>query len=531
MEGRTTSEFQPEVFRGEGEAERDVSKESPLLFENEKERDHPTEDSSDVVDRDLEESSNKEKGEMSEGSSQGVQEATSSPQFCSKHQRWVETILQECPDECSEELQHQPSVSFSSPLFQSSSSVNSSQDLTPSDLVPCPPDQHCPPVQSPTPLQTTAKTCEQANPEDLLSSGSPEGSSSQRERCSRDTLLPASLSPVVRLVDIASASGVYLPFNGRQASINDFTANEQTVSASSPHVTSSLHLHTSRSNAILQETTRDCALDQSNTVNPLNTTNQVQTAPGSQDAFTSISCQRAPWQSFSRLSRKFRRACTTKGQLQALDSQKPVADQLAPTALLTSCLSLPNNLKAFGPPTQDASTSQSGTRQFHLSEESSQQVLPQSSVKHRLQARGPCPSKSPPHTVAFATSNSDCKADRRKASRDQGAQLRLSVGSQAVLLQSKLLQPYVSLSRLSSQDCYRRTKGRCLARYVESVAQVSSDEEEEDADSSFDLNILYSSYSSSNGEDASDFDPDYKPCIKKKRLVLEYEAARTSFYV
>ncbi|CAN9498682.1 unnamed protein product [Ophioblennius macclurei] len=48
-------------------------------------------------------------------------------QFCSKHLRWVRTILQECPDDC-------PTVS--PPLLPSSSSTASSQDLTPSDLVP-----------------------------------------------------------------------------------------------------------------------------------------------------------------------------------------------------------------------------------------------------------------------------------------------------------------------------------------------------------------------------------------------------------
>lgn len=66
---------------------------------------------------------------------EGLQEATPPPQFCSKHGRWVETILQNCSDQAEE-----PSPASASPLLFLSSSGSSSDDLTPSDLVP----QHTP---------------------------------------------------------------------------------------------------------------------------------------------------------------------------------------------------------------------------------------------------------------------------------------------------------------------------------------------------------------------------------------------------
>ncbi|KAM8861434.1 uncharacterized protein ACB058_008253 [Synchiropus picturatus] len=57
----------------------------------------------------------------------------SSPQFCSRHRRWVQSILSECPAESSDPGPISP------PLFQSSPSGSSSQELTPSGLLPLPP--------------------------------------------------------------------------------------------------------------------------------------------------------------------------------------------------------------------------------------------------------------------------------------------------------------------------------------------------------------------------------------------------------
>ncbi|XP_075993419.1 uncharacterized protein LOC142988205 isoform X2 [Genypterus blacodes] len=69
------------------------------------------------------------------------EEAASSPQFCSKHRRWVRSILWACPDD-----QLLLQAGQSPPLFRSSSSssTSSSLDLTPSGLVP-PPASHSDP--------------------------------------------------------------------------------------------------------------------------------------------------------------------------------------------------------------------------------------------------------------------------------------------------------------------------------------------------------------------------------------------------
>lgn len=528
-----------------------MSEDCPLLLENENDSDvrrhKQTEKDGDVVKRVEEES--------------GVQESATLPQFCSKHQRWVKSILQECPDECSEELLLQANVSSSPPLFQSSSSTSTSQDLTPSDLIPSPPDHQHPPSLTST-LQTAAQASEQANPEDKLSSGSP-GSASDTSKTaplpqpfsSRDTLLPALLSPVIQLIDIACIRGIYPTFKPHQESPNLFTTsnNKHAASTYSPQVRISPHRHTSGNDAIPQGTMKDSAFGQPETVAPTNhlsTTHKVQTAPVSQDASTSTSCQPPTRQSSSRLSRNFRRACTTTRHSQAPGrfSQNPVAEQFekAPTTFCISCPPLPNDFKVSGPPTQDASTStsQSGTlstvctaNQIPLPAKSSRQVVSQSSIKAHPRTHNISPRQSktlPCAAVVSSTSNSNCLAVRSDSSRR--AQLRLSLPSQAVLLQSKLLQPYVHLTRLSAQECHRVTEGRSSTGCVECVVQGSSDdndddrrkEEEEVADSSFDLNCLYSSHSSSSAsEDSLDCDPDYKPHIKKKRLLLEYETARS----
>lgn len=527
VEVKTTSACQQAVFRGEEKANQDVSKDSPLLLETDKDSDAGTHMDQDnkLAKRLEEESSHEEKDKISQGNSDGVQRASSSPQFCLKHQRWVKSILQQCPDECSEELQLQARVSLSPLLFQSSSSVTSSQDLTPSNLVP--------PAQTSTYPQI-AKACEQANPEDKLSSRM-ESNISQMEPLLQpssptDTPLPALLLPVVRLVDIASVRGTF------HASSNPFTAssNKLAASISSPHTLSSIHYYTSNA-ATHPETTKNCTFDQSDTFSPINPVNPTQLQSGYPGAPISTSSQppTKKKKSFSRLSRKFRRACATKRQSQAQDrsNQNPVAEKIkmVPTAFLTNGPSL-DDFTVSWPPTQDASTSKSGTsspvsspHQNHLSSSSlsssllslSQQVSQIGIISH-FQSSLPC-------TVASFTFNPNNMADGSETTSVQRDQLRLSLPSQAVLLQSKLLQPYVSLNRLSSQDCHQMTKGRSSTRHVE-------EEAEEDVDSSFDLHVLYSSYSSSSSEDSRVCDPDYKPRINKKRLLLEYEAARNPIH-
>ncbi|KAM8890947.1 uncharacterized protein AB9W97_011709 [Spinachia spinachia] len=118
------------------------------------------------------------------------QEASASPQFCSKHQRWVRSILQECPDARSDELLPRADVSSSPLLFLSSSpDCPSSEDLTPSDIIQCPPDQQRPPPQTSTNLLTAVQASE---------------GSAERLLSSRDTDVSTRASPVGRLTDIAS---------------------------------------------------------------------------------------------------------------------------------------------------------------------------------------------------------------------------------------------------------------------------------------------------------------------------------------
>ncbi|XP_071346139.1 uncharacterized protein [Trachinotus anak] len=500
-----------EVFKVGEEATHEVSKDSPFLLENDNHSDvrryQQTKEDGEVIKRVEEESSDKERQETSQRSRECVREAASSPHFCSKHHRWVKSILQECPDECSEELLLQANVSSSPTLFQSSSSTSSSQDLTPSDLIPCPPDQQYPPSQTTTHPQIAVQQSEQANPKDERSSGLASDTSpieSLLQPSSGDTRLPALLSPVVRLIDIASVRRRYPAFNPNQASPNHFIMSSNKQAASNSGVLTSLHCHTSRN--------KDSTVDQLENVaptNPPNTASKLQTPPASHDASTSFSCETQTLQSFSRPLRKLRRACTTTRHSQTLDgfSQNLSAEQFEKAPTTSACTA----------------------NKILLSTKSSRQLVPQNSIKPHPQTDNTSPFQS---IVVSSTSNSDRLADRSESRRVCRAQLRLSLQSQAVLLQSTLLQPYVSLSRLSAQECYRVTEGRSSARHTEPVLRGSNDVErekvEEDLDSSsFDVNTLYSSHSSSSdSEDLLSCDPDYNPRIKKKRLLLEYESTR-----
>ncbi|XP_039987857.1 uncharacterized protein LOC120792685 isoform X2 [Xiphias gladius] len=492
-------------FKGGEEASQEVSKDSPLLWEK----------SNSHVRR--------------------HQKTNEDGEFCSRHQRWVNSILQECPDECSEELLLQANVSLSPPLFQSSSSsTSSSQDLTPSDLIPCPSDQQDTPSQTTTHPQTAAQVSDQANPKDKQSSGSASNTSqteSLPQPSSRDNLLPTLLSPVVRLVDIASFRKSYPIFKPHQASANHFmSSNKQAASASSPQVLTSPHCHTSRN--------KDSAFDLLESVaptNPPNTTYKLQTASVSHDTSAFTSCQKPTLRSFSRLSRKLKWAFTATRHSRSLDvnvGQNPSAEQFkkAPATFQMSYLPL-HNCSVSWTSIHDASTSasQSGilssfctSNQIPSSTKSSRQIVPQNSIEPHPQTHnmGPFQSKTLPYsTVISSTSKSDCLAVRSETCRVRRAQPRLSLPSQAVLLHSTLLQPYVSLTRLSAQECYQVTMRRSSARHLEPMLQGSNGEErkkkeEEDSDSSFDLNTLYTSHSSSSDtEDSFDCDPDYKPCI------------------
>ncbi|XP_033944108.1 arginine-glutamic acid dipeptide repeats protein isoform X2 [Pseudochaenichthys georgianus] len=433
--------------------------------------------------------------DMSRSSSGGVQEAPPSPQFCAKHQRWVESILQQCPEECSEELRD--NVSVSPLLFQSPSSNTTSQDFTPSGLTPSPFDQELPPSETCTHLQT-------ANPEQ---SSAPPGSSADPVLLPspRDTQLPPHSTPAVRLLDITYFRRFCHLSKPHQAPFHPSTVSlhQQDACCSRLQVPTSPRCRTSGNTA----SAGGAMLVQHA---PQNTTRQVLTA-GSQRASAPTSCQPPLKQSFSKLSRKYRWPC--------IDSRaSPVLDRLNQN----TCPTVPE-LSVPRPPTEEAS------RAASPSSTSSQPVVPQNSFKPPAQnAIHVQPSYST--VVVSSPPPPEAPVVRVESSRVRRDGLRLSLHSQAVLLQSRLLQPCVPLSRLSAQECYRMTGWRSSSRGSEPGVRGRHDdngreEEEEEEEGAFDPNILYSSYSSSSADDS--MDPDYKPCLKKRRLLLEYETART----
>ncbi|KAG7231074.1 hypothetical protein INR49_025104, partial [Caranx melampygus] len=98
----TVQAFQPLVCEGGEGAVPKLSRDSPTLSESDNHLDvrthQQTEEDGEVIIGMEEESSDKDRLEASE-------RARDSPShFCSKHQRWVKSILQECPVECSQDL-------------------------------------------------------------------------------------------------------------------------------------------------------------------------------------------------------------------------------------------------------------------------------------------------------------------------------------------------------------------------------------------------------------------------------------------
>ncbi|XP_020498246.2 serine-rich adhesin for platelets [Labrus bergylta] len=501
------------------ETDQGVSKDSCFLLENDNgsglRRCQQTEENCEVVKRIDEESNNEEKVETGQRGIEGAQKATSFPQFCSKHQRWVKSILQACPNECSQELQLQSNVSSSPALFLSSSSGSSSGDLTPSGLIPLAPDQQHPPSQ------TSIMASEQANPENNQTSGSTVTSGTEPRHTS-DALQLGLLSPVVRLIDIATIRGFSPHFKWQKAL-----------------PTRKL---TSRDDAMHRKTLKYSLLNQPKALErktPEYTTHEVQSAPVTGDVSTSTYCWQFTRQHSSRPLRKCRLACPSNIYAALQTGDRVSRSTLAQTTCPNSFPLLRQELNTSVTPTKDSmtSTSQSGTlnttrpaNQIPLNTESSQQVVLQNSInshpeRHTITTHVP---------VVSTSSNSNSLSVSPETSRAQRAELRLSLNSQAMLLQSKLLQPYVSLVRLSRQECF----GGSISStgHVEAVVQDSNGDNSEDyrmeagedADSSFDVNVLYSSFSSSSdGENPLDCDPDYKPSRKKKIFFLEYETARS----
>ncbi|XP_008291820.1 flocculation protein FLO11 [Stegastes partitus] len=402
-----------------------------------------------------------EETESRKNISGGVQEALSSPQFCSRHQRWVKSILRECPDESSAELQLQANISSSPLLFLSSSSNSSSPDLTPSDLVPCPPG-----LLSQTPADL------KENP----SSGSTVSGAEPRPSSSRNLLL----SPVVRLVDVASFRGRCAAFRPHPTFPDCFIICKQAASASSPQIPAPA------------------------------------ASPASEDVPTPPNCQPTA-HSVSRLSPTCREA-TTRSL-----TRKPVASASSPQIVLVAA--------------QDGTCS----TDYEPTRPTSSRLKTTAALRGNPLVQMTCPaSSSPPppdwSLSSFRSANTSSATSSRPLV-PQTSQLetlplcsanrqpRLSLPSQAVLLRSKLLQPSVGLTRLSGTECNRATNGRASIGRKESTEEGSGgDERTQDADSLFDVNHLFSS---SGSEDSPDSDPDYRPPIKKTRLLLEYENAES----
>lgn len=200
-------------------------------------------------------------------------------------------------------------------------------------------------------------------------------------------------------------------------------------------------------------------------------------------------------------TRMFRHSCPAKRPLQALQGDSFESPSFG---FMTSCSSSSSNGGGSGP-LWSTCTSLPQCSAHHAA----------SSADKSASSTGSC--RRPQRLSAFqllAGTDSSLSSDsvRCESSPVQRPQLKMSLSCQAALLQSKLFQPYVSLTRLRSE---RRSfePGRG---------------EEEDSCCSFDPNTLYSSYSSSSGgDDSLVYDPDYKPRTTKKQLLLEYEAART----
>ncbi|XP_030586828.1 uncharacterized protein LOC115781337 [Archocentrus centrarchus] len=460
---QTPPDLQPEVLRGDEEDPQDVSTHSDVQGH-----------------RRLEEGD-----EVNETAEEDVQEAAPTPQFCSKHLRWVKSILRECCDELSEEPLLKTNASSSPLLFQSSSSTSSSHDLTPSDLIP--PDRR----QTPSPLQAAAQASRPA--------GSPRSASDTSHSktppqalCSTHSALPALQSPPLRQGDICSFGRGRKPHQALPDQVL-LAASSRSEMLSSPH------------SGNLKET--------------LASTNNS-------------SSPRCPTPTrHAGLPRKFRQVCTTNRHQQLFEGFSQNSEQFqVPSAFQMGVPPTASDVSVSGPPTQitlvstsqsESSSSACAASGIPSSSKSSKKVVPQSSIgRHRHSQK----QTRPPSGPTRRSTHSSSASNRSKSSRTQ---LKLSLQSQAVLLQSKLLQPCVSLTRLSAQECHL---WRVTASLGEPAEQGSSSEErreedEEDTQSSFDVNTLYTT-SSSDGGQSPDCDPDYNPHITKKALLLEYERAR-----
>lgn len=364
---------------------------------------------------------------------ESLQEAKTPPQYCSKHGKWVETILKHCTDQ-TEQLSPAPASPL---LFLSSSS--SSDDLTPSNLV-----LQDAPSQSSRVSRAAAEGAAHTSDEEKSSCG----------WTVDDSQTQGLLQPFCP-GDTASTKGACDQFAPPQASPDD-----------------------SSNRAAIHVGARDSGTP----------TQTGQTPPASIVS-----------QFLHEDSGKFGLGCPAKRPRKASQGDSFVA----PSSCFTASFS--GNGGGSGPLASTCTPSLV--------------FFPQCSAHHISTSGDSSPSSTGscrrPQTLQPAGgTNASLSSDplRCESSPVQRPQLKMSLSCQAALLQSKLFQPYVSLTRLSSEQRSPQPGGG----------------QEEDPCCSFDLNSLYSSYSSSSGgDDSLVYDPDYKPRITKKQLLLEYEAART----
>lgn len=335
-------------------------------------------------------------------SDEGLLEAAPPPQFCSKHGRWVETILQHCTDQA-EALSPAPASPL---LFLSSSSGSSSDDLTPSNLVP----QRAPSQSS------GVYTSDEGWADDASQTRGP--------------LQPFSSA---RITPTNGSRDLFAP---PQASPDDSTIHEGARDGGTPMQTVTL------------------VSQQPPTPKP--------------EASTVFSAAKRPLQplhgdSFEAPSTGFMTSCASSSSNGG--GSEPLVSTCTPDHASPSAESSPSDAGSCRRPQRLSAP---------VSPDSTDASLPSDPVRR--------------------------------------PQLKMSLSCQATLLQSKLFQPYVSLTRLSAEQRSSPPGGG----------------EEEHPCGSFDPNTLYSSYSSSSGgDDSLIYDPDYKPSTTKKQLLLEYEAART----
>ncbi|XP_029992429.1 uncharacterized protein LOC115420940 isoform X2 [Sphaeramia orbicularis] len=520
-------------------------------------------------EHDEEEGHESDRGEDLGGTSPGP---VDSPQFCSKHQRWVKNILRQCPDECSEELLVQSVVSTSPPLFQSSNSTSSSEDLTPSDLPFSSHQQHRSPQTSNNP-PTNAQDKPDCEPAQSSSSG--------------HLPLPPLWSPVVRLIDITSVRRLHPLLNPNPAS------PDGTSPAGLKAITSPRRQSKRWARNILRQCPDECSEDllvqsvvstspllfqSSNSMSssedltpsdllfsphqqqrsPQTSNNPPTNAQDKPDCGPALSSSSGHlllpplWSPVVRLI-----DITTIRRLHPFLNPNPASpDEASPAGLkaITSPRRQSNPIISTqtGPERQNPASSSrcpstNLSRRSRLMSNTNQSQRPRPSAEtlgnvhtSALTTSEPLdglfmesPTSVEPHSMSLLTVLPMSRSGLVFRSGPSGVcrvQTRLSLKSQNYLVHSKLLQPQVILTRLSVDQCLQRTGGRTWTRPEETVEGDDHDDGDDGDDGDtlsshlFDVNILYSSDSSgSDSEDSEDSDPNYKPNIKRSKCVFHID--------